>query len=149
MANWNWTLLQAVIRQSIIGMVALIQINNHHQRKVKHRFDHSGQCSVKLQKWNGTQLKWKGDFFSSSHPILTLPLFSLYFFFSLSVETCGQLLCFHVVRWSKLGSSSNCPPLKPCPGWDQDPSRWGGQPWERRERVEERKRPCLAEIKTS
>lgn len=35
--------------QSIIGMAALIQINNQHQREVKHGFDRAGDPSVELK----------------------------------------------------------------------------------------------------
>lgn len=35
--------------QAIIGMAALIQINNQHQREVKHRFDRAGDPSVELK----------------------------------------------------------------------------------------------------
>lgn len=35
--------------QAIIGMAALIQINNQHQREVKHRFDHAGDPSTELK----------------------------------------------------------------------------------------------------
>lgn len=35
--------------EAIIGMAALIQINNQHQREVKHRFNRAGNPSIELK----------------------------------------------------------------------------------------------------
>lgn len=35
--------------QAVIGLAALIQINNQHQREVKHRFNRAGDPSIELK----------------------------------------------------------------------------------------------------
>ncbi len=92
-----------------------------------HTKDHENYTSTTTAPGMGLSLvcsvraRMKGKCFS-----LFFSFFTLFFpLSSLSVETCGQLLCFHVVRWSKAERDSNCPPLKRSSAWDQGPSRWG------------------------
>lgn len=88
--------------QAIIGMAALIQINNQHQREVKHRFDHAGDPSVELKEsemelWI-TELKRLFLFFftpysnSSSFLLLLLLLLVCWNMWSAVMLPCGQMI---------------------------------------------------------
>lgn len=109
---WSKDIIKTIKVQAFTAHQRSWELYKHYNRSWNGPFSKSAVCEG----------EWKANAFPSSP--LSSP-FSSPLSSSLSVETCGQLLCFHVVRWSKAERDSNCPLLKRSSAWDQGPSRWG------------------------